>query len=370
MTVSGESTQGAPRPYSLVAELTHRCPLACAYCSNPLEREPEPELSRAAWQTAFEQAEALGVVQLHLSGGEPLLRADLEELVECARGLRLYSHLVTSGLPLERKRLARLVEAGLDAIQVSIQSLDATRAKAVCGRAALDAKLQVAAWAGELRLPLTLNCVLHRQNLEEVPALLELAESLGAERLELANAQYLGWALVNRDALLPTASQLMEARELVARARERLRGKMEVLFVTPDYFTGRPRACMDGWGRRTLVVTPTGRVLPCQAAASLPGLEFWSVADRSLSEVWSHSPGLSAFRGEDWMREPCKTCPERARDFGGCRCQAFALTGDAAEPDPACHRVPSHGLVRRHRQRPGSGLLPPFALRRMRGRPR
>jgi len=336
----------APRPYTLVAELTYRCPLRCVYCSNPLEYARHGDgLATGDWLRVFREAEDLGVVTLNLTGGEPLVRDDLEALVEGARRLDLYTNLITSGIPLTRARLARLRALGLDAVQVSIQDVTAEASDRIAGLRAFERKLEVARWVKELGLPLTLNTVLHRDNLDHVPEVIALAERLAADRLELANTQYVAWALVNRRALLPTRAQLARAREAAAAARRRLRGRMEVLFVTPDYYAEFPKACMDGWARRFIVVTPDGLALPCHAAHTIPGLHFDNVNDRPLGAIWRDSAGFNAFRGEGWMPEPCRACPRRARDFGGCRCQAFHLTGDAAATDPACSLAPAHGLI-------------------------
>jgi len=336
----------APRPYTLVAELTYRCPLACGYCSNPFELARHgPELDTKTWQRVIAEAAALGVLQVNLTGGEPLVRADLEALVASAHGAEAYVNLITSGIPSDPARLGQLAKAGLDSVQLSVQDTDAGGAAWIAGRDDLASKLEIAAAARSLGLPLTLNVVLHRGNIARVPELVALAERVGAERLELANTQYLGWALANREALLPSRAALARARAQAADARERLRGRMEILFVHPDYQADRPRACMDGWARRYVVVTPDGVALPCHQAASISGLAFENVRDRSLAEIWTDSPGFRAFRGEDWMPVPCRTCDERGRDFGGCRCQAFALTGDAATTDPACALAPRHDLV-------------------------
>jgi pyrroloquinoline quinone biosynthesis protein E len=334
------------RPYTLVAELTYRCPLRCVYCSNPLDFDRQrEELDTATWLRVLGEAEELGVVQLNLTGGEPLVRDDLEALVERARRLDLYTNLITSGVPLRRERLARLRELGLDNVQVSLQYTEAARSDRIAGHRAFDRKLMVMQWVKELGFPLTLNVVLHRENLDRVEAVIALAERLGADRLELANTQYLGWALPNRAALLPTRAQLAHARAVAAGARDRLRGRMEVLFVTPDYYTDLPKACMDGWGRRFIVLSPTGLALPCHAAHSIPGLTFESVTVRSLADIWTHSAGFGAFRGEDWMPEPCRSCDRRTIDFGGCRCQAYHLTGSAAATDPTCKLSPDHALI-------------------------
>jgi pyrroloquinoline quinone biosynthesis protein E len=287
------------------------------------------------------------VVQLHLTGGEPLLYPELERLVAAARELGLYTQLVTSGVPLEQTRLAALRAAGLDAVQLSFQAADAKANDQLAGRAVFAQKLAVARWIKELGFPLTINVVLHRQNLDQVADLVALSETLGADRLELANTQYLGWALLHREALLPTRGQLERAKA----ARARLRGQMELLFVTPDYYADAPRACMEGWARRYLVISPDGRVLPCQAAHDLPGLLFERVGDRPLGEIWEHSEALRRFRGEDALPETCKGCERRQIDFGGCRCQAFYLTGDLSAVDPACRLSPSHGLIEAARAR-------------------
>lgn len=334
------------RPYTLVAELTYRCPLRCVYCSNPLDyARHRDEVDTAGWLRVLREAESLGIVQVNLSGGEPLVRDDLEALVAESQRLELYTNLITSGIPVTRDRLARLRDLGLDNVQISIQDVSAAPSDRIAGRRSFDRKLEVARWVKALGLPLTLNTVLHRENLDRVPEVIALAEALDADRLELANTQYLGWALLNRRALLPTREQLTRARAVAADARQRLKGRMEVLFVTPDYYVEFPKACMDGWGRRFLVVSPDGLVLPCHVAHTLPGLAWESVRDRPLVEIWRDSPAFNAFRGEAWMAEPCRSCDRRATDFGGCRCQAFHLTGNAAATDPACSLAPSHAVI-------------------------
>jgi pyrroloquinoline quinone biosynthesis protein E len=336
----------APRPYTLVAELTYRCPLRCVYCSNPLDYASHQDaLSTADWLRVFREAEGLGVVQLNLTGGEPLIRDDLETLVEGARALDLYTNLITSGIPCTRERLARLRAGGLDNVQVSIQDVRAPESDRIAGLRSFERKLEVARLVKELGFPLTVNVVLHRENLDRVPEIIALAESLHADRLELANTQYLGWALTNRRALLPTREQLDRAREAARAARDRLRGSMELLFVMPDYYAEFPKSCMDGWGRRFIVVSPDGLALPCHAAHTLPGLAFDRVQDRSLEEIWHHSDAFNAYRGEAWMPEPCRSCDRRAADFGGCRCQAFHLTGTATATDPVCSLAPDHELI-------------------------
>ncbi|MCW5831235.1 MAG: pyrroloquinoline quinone biosynthesis protein PqqE [Labilithrix sp.] len=342
----------APRPYTLIAELTYRCPLRCPYCSNPTDLAAhDGELGTDEWTRVLGEAEALGVVQVHFTGGEPLARKDLEALVTRARELELYSNLVTSGVPLTKQRLAGLVERGLDHVQVSVQSARPDRADAIAGYAAHPQKIQVMRWVTELGLPLTMNVVLHRANLDEIDELVALAEDVGASRLELANTQYVAWALSNRDALLPTRAQLEAAGERAAKHKARLQGRMDVLFVKPDYFGTTPKACMDGWARRFIHMVPDGRVLPCHAATSITPLRFDSVKDRALADIWTSSEALLAYRGEAWMPEPCKSCERRTIDFGGCRCQAFALTGDASATDPACQLAPQHALVEAARSR-------------------
>jgi pyrroloquinoline quinone biosynthesis protein E len=358
----------SPRPYTLVAELTYRCPLRCVYCSNPLDYgRHDRELDTETWIRVLREAEDLGVVQVNLTGGEPLVRDDLEALIAEARRLDLYTNLITSGIPLRRERLARFRELGLDNVQVSIQDTVAASSDRIAGLRSFDRKLAVAGWVKELGFPLTLNTVLHRENLDRVDEVVALAERLGADRLELANAQYLGWALPNRAALLPTREQLERGRAVAADARRRLRGKMEVLFVTPDYYTDVPKACMDGWARRFMVVSPDGLALPCHAAHTLPGLTFDSVTERSLGDIWRDSSGFQAFRGEDWMLEPCRSCDRRAIDFGGCRCQAFHLTGNAAAADPVCRLSTDHGLIQEARAKAERGEPSIFVYRNARG---
>ena len=352
------------RLYTLIAELTYLCPLRCVYCSNPTNLAAHPDrLSTADWLRVFAQAAELGALQLNLSGGEPLLRRDLEELVAGAHALDFYSNLITSGLPLTRERLLRLKQAGLSSVQVSLQDSVAGESDRIAGRESFEQKLEVARWVKELDLPLTLNVVLHRQNLARISEIIALAESLRVDRLELANTQYLAWALENRRALLPSGAELDRAREVAKAAKERLKGKIEVLFVLPDYYSDRPKACMSGWGKRYLLVTPDGLALPCHLAHTLPGLSFDNVQEHSIDEIWHHSAGFAAFRGEAWMPEPCKSCDRREIDFGGCRCQAFQLTGNAANTDPACGLSPDHALITEARVAAQEPALIPLGLR-------
>jgi pyrroloquinoline quinone biosynthesis protein E len=335
-----------PRPYTLIAELTYRCPLKCPYCSNPLDLDRHAtEISADAWGKIFDEAAALGAVQLHLTGGEPLARSDLEAIAARARAAAFYTNLVTSGVPLDRARLARLRDAGVDAVQVSLQDTDAASADAIAGYAGHAQKLEVLGWVKELGLPLTLNMVMHRKNLDRAADLVALAERFRADRLELANVQFLGWALENREALMPERAQLERALAVASEAKVRLAGKMEVLFVKPDYFGQFAKACMDGWGRRFVHVMADGSVSPCHAAHTIPGLALDKATERPLADIWASSDAFTRFRGQAWMPEPCRSCERRAIDFGGCRCQALALTGDAARTDPACTRAPDHPVV-------------------------
>ena len=336
-----------PPPLNLIAELTYRCPLQCPYCSNPLDfRERRESLDADDWGRIFEQAAALGVVHVGLTGGEPSTRSDLEAITERAVAADLYPHLVTAARPLTEARLDDLAARGLRSVQVSIQAADAVLSDRIAGTPSFPAKLAIARHTVELGLSLTLNCVLHRENLHQVPDLIELALSLGADRLELANTQVHAWALRNRAALMPSREQLERASAAVAAARARAEaGGLSVLFVLPDYHAGRPKPCMGGWGRLALVIDPTGLVLPCHEASELPGLEFWRAPGRTLEDCWRSAPGMQAYRGTAWMPEPCRSCSERERDFGGCRCQAFRLLGDAGKTDPACSRSPDHAIV-------------------------
>jgi PqqA peptide cyclase len=334
-------------PLGLLAELTHRCPLGCPYCSNPLALDPRTEeLDAATWARVFREAAALGVLQVHLSGGEPAARRDLPEITAAAHAAGLYTNLITSAVGLTPKSLAALRDAGLDHVQISIQDSESASADHIAGyRGAFARKRAIAAEVVRLKLPLTVNAVVHRANIDRIPDLVELAVALGAGRVEIAHVQYYGWALKNRALLMPTPDQVDRAVRQVEELRSRHHGRIVIDAVVPDYYARYPKACVGGWGRRSLNITPAGRVLPCHAAESIPGLEFWSVRDHALADIWHSSPAFSAFRGTDWMREPCRSCPRREVDFGGCRCQAFLLTGDAHTADPVCHLSPDHGLV-------------------------
>jgi len=334
-------------PIGLLAELTHRCPLGCPYCSNPIELESrDGELSTAEWQRVFSEAAALGIHQVHLSGGEPASRRDLVEIVAHCAALGLYTNLITSGIGLTPRLTGALSEAGLDHVQLSIQDTDEVTADAIAGCAgASRRKAEVAAEVIRAGLPLTINAVLHRANIAHAGDLVERAIALGARRVEIAHTQYYGWAKSNRASLMPSREGAMAAIAKVERLKRIHAGTIVVDHVIPDYHATYPKACMGGWGRRTMNVTPQGKVLPCHAAETIPRLEFPSVHDASLGEIWAASPAFDAFRGTSWMQEPCLSCPRKTMDFGGCRCQALALTGDARNADPVCHLSPHHRVV-------------------------
>jgi pyrroloquinoline quinone biosynthesis protein E len=333
------------KPFGLLAELTYDCPLHCPYCSNPLNLgDYREELTTQQWQRIVAEARDLGVLQLHLSGGEPLQRRDLVDIVRFANEQGLYTNLITSGLGLSSRRAELLRAAGLDHVQISIQADERVLSDRIAGTPSFERKLAAARLVKKLDWPLTLNVVLHRHNIDRIGRILDLAEELEADRIELANTQYYGWAQYNRDALLPSRAQLARAEAVVRAAGERLRGRMEVIYVIPDYYSRYPKPCMGGWGRRQLTVVPNGDVLPCPTAHTLP-LPRASVREHSLAWIWECSPLFQRFRGTDWMPEPCRTCVRRDLDFGGCRCQAFQLTGDAARTDPVCHLSPDHEVV-------------------------
>ena len=337
----------AAPPLALLAEITHRCPMRCVYCSNPLELEGRSaELPTATWARVLDEAAALGCLQVHFSGGEPLARADLPELVAHAAAAGLYANLITSGVMLDAPLAAILVEAGLEHVQISFQDVDAAAGERIGGLQGAHArKLAAARCVTDAGLALTVNAVIHRHNAERVEAMIGLALELGAGRIEVAHVQYYGWGLKNRAALLPSRAQLEQTTAVVAAARERLRGRLVIDYVIPDYWARLPKACMGGWGQRFILVDPAGRALPCHAATTIPGMAFESVRDQPLAEIWEHSAAFRRFRGTGWMPEPCASCERRELDWGGCRCQALALTGDAAATDPVCGRSPLHAAV-------------------------
>ncbi|MBZ5547907.1 MAG: pyrroloquinoline quinone biosynthesis protein PqqE [Acidobacteriia bacterium] len=335
-------------PLALIAEITHRCPLHCVYCSNPLElAAASSELKTEDWRCVFAEAAKMGILHLHLTGGEPLARTDLEELIASAHQARLYTNLITSGVGLSRERLARLVQAGLDHIQLSFQDSHPDRADWIAGTKSHAHKVELAGWIREHRIAFTANLVVHRQNLDDLEATLKFLETLRPDRIEIAHTQYYGWALENRAALMPTAAQLEKALAVVAAAEVRLKGSVRIDSVVPDYHAQFPKACMGGWGRRLMLINPAGQALPCHAAGVIPGLVFDNVKERSLQSIWNESAAFQKFRSESWMQEPCRTCERRTEDFGGCRCQAFLLAGDAAATDPVCSLSPRHDSVLR-----------------------
>ena len=334
-------------PLGLLAELTHRCPLGCPYCSNPLALDArDNELDASTWARVFGEAAALGILQVHLSGGEPGARRDLVEIMAAAHAAGLYTNLITSAVGITAQTLDRLADAGLDHVQISIQDSDPSSADHIAGYdGAFARKRALAAEVVRLKILLTVNVVVHRANIDRIADIVALALALGASRVEIAHAQYYGWALRNRAALMPSAAQVKRAAATVEELRHRHHGEIVIDAVVPDYHARLPKPCVGGWGRRSLNVTPAGRVLPCHAAESIPGLEFWSVRDHSLADIWKNSPAFNAFRGTEWMQGPCRSCARRDIDFGGCRCQAFALTGDARATDPVCHLAPTHDAV-------------------------
>jgi PqqA peptide cyclase len=336
----------APRPYALLAEITYRCPLHCPYCSNPTRVRDDGELTTDEWMRVIREAAALGVLQIGFSGGEPLVRRDLPELVRAAREANLYTNLITSGIGLDDDRVGALRDAGLDSVQLSFQSDSTDLADEIAGARAHQRKLDGAAKIRAAGIPLSLNFVIHRRNIDRLPQMIELAESLSAERVELANVQFYGWAFLNRAALLPTREQVVRAREIATAAKARLVGKIDIFYVLPDYYETRPKPCLAGWGQRYLTVNAIGEVLPCPTASSaIPDLCFENVRTRELDWIWRESESFNRFRGTEWMPDPCRSCPQREIDFGGCRCQAALLTGNAANTDPVCDLSPNRASV-------------------------
>jgi pyrroloquinoline quinone biosynthesis protein E len=352
----------------LIAEITHRCPLQCAYCANPLQLVAQSdELSTAHWQRVIDQAAAIGVLQFHFSGGEPMARKDLSQLVAHAARAGLYTNLITSGVLLTDAAMTELLDAGIDHIQLSFQEANAAAADIFGGYKGGHAKkLEAAQRVRAAGLALTLNFVVHRQNIDSLPEMLSLGEALDADRIEIAHAQYYGWALKNRTALLPTRPQLEAANALVAAAGEKFQGRIAIDYVVPDYYAERPKACMGGWGNRFIHLTPEGKALPCHAAETIPDMTFVSVREADLASIWNRDPAFARFRGTDWMPQPCRSCDRREIDWGGCRCQALALVGDAAAVDPACAKTPSHAILEALVAQPVADL-PPLVPRRMKG---
>ena len=333
-------------PLALIAEVTHRCPLHCVYCSNPMQLAgTQSELSTAEWTSVFQQAGKLGMLHAHFTGGEPLARNDLTELIAAARTAGLYTNLITSGIGLNEQRLKSLVDAGLDHIQISFQDSREGAANWIAGAKAHAHKIELSREIRKHKIAFTVNLVVHRQNLDHLEEMIAFIEQLNPERMEIAHTQYYGWALANRAALMPTRAQLEKAVAIIADAEKRLAGRIRIDSVVPDYYATYPKACMGGWGRRLMLINPSGKVLPCHAAEVLPGLSFENVREKTLAWIWQESSSFQRFRGEDWMPEPCRSCDRRTEDFGGCRCQAFLLTGDAMVTDPACSLAPAHSIV-------------------------
>ena len=356
-------------PMGLLAELTHKCPLQCPYCSNPLEMDkPNSELSTADWQRVFREAAALGILQLHLSGGEPTARKDLVELVKTASEVGMYSNLITAGVLLTKDSLKALADAGLDHLQLSIQDVDEKNAERISAyKGGLAKKRELCGWVRELGMPLTVNAPIHRANIENLPNIIEFAVEMDAGRLEVAHVQYYAWALKNRAALMPTKAQVMKSVEIVDAARAKYKGVMVFDFVVPDYYASRPKPCMGGWGRGSMNITPAGKVLPCHAAESIPGLEFDNVRTKSLSDIWLTGQAFQKYRGTEWMKEPCRTCDRREIDWGGCRCQAMMMTGDPTNVDPACGLSPRHAEFVALANVESDATAPAFVYRRLAG---
>ncbi|MCS3848050.1 pyrroloquinoline quinone biosynthesis protein PqqE [Xanthomonas campestris] len=355
-----------PPPLSVLLELTHRCPLACPYCSNPIALAAlREEMDTAGWRSLLEQAAEMGVLQAHFSGGEPMLRKDLPELVAHARALGLYSNLITSGVAGGEPMLDQLQAAGLEHVQLSVQDVDPAGADHIAGyRNSLSKKRAFAAAVRARGLPLTLNAVIHRHNAERVPGMIALALEWGAERIEVAHTQYYGWGLRNRAALMPSREQLAATIVAVETARRSLGDQLAIDFVTPDYYARQPKPCMGGWAQRFVNISPRGDVLPCHAAETIDGLQFDNLRDRSLADIWNHGEAFARFRGTAWMPEVCQGCPKREIDWGGCRCQALALAGDAATLDPVCERSPAHAGIRATAEREAASPAPDFIYRR------
>ena len=334
-------------PLAVLAELTHRCPLQCPYCSNPLELERNnAELTTGEWKRVLSELAEIGVLQIHFSGGEPTARKDLAELIRHATDVGLYTNLITSAVLLTKEKLIALVDAGLCHIQISFQGSEQGIADRVAGlKDAHAKKIEAAGWARELGLPLTVNAVMHRQNLSQLPDIIQMAVDLDADRLEVANVQYYGWALKNRAALMPTMEQIEQTSRIVEEAEGRLKGILAIDYVVPDYYALRPKKCMGGWGRQFFNISPSGKILPCHAAETITGLVFESVRDHPIAWIWQNSEAFNRYRGTGWMPQPCQSCEFREVDYGGCRCQAFALTGNAANTDPACALSPLHEQI-------------------------
>ena len=347
MLNNGVAAQSTPKPLWLLAEVTYRCPLHCAFCYNPTDyvSHTQNELTTDEWIRALQEARKMGALQLGISGGEPLLRDDIEEIVAEAGSLGYYSNLITSGVGLTEKRIAEFKRGGLDHIQLSMHDITKEINNFITDTNTFELKKKVAAMIKDYGYPMVLNVVIHRYNIEHIGEILEMAEALGAEYVELANTQYYGWSLINRAQLMPTREQLEKAEAVTNKFRERVGNKMRVFFVVPDYYSDRPKKCMNGWGEVFMIVTANGTVLPCHSARVLPNMTFPNVRENGLEWAWTESPAFNKYRGDSWMKEPCRTCPEKEKDLGGCRCQAFLLTGDAESADPVCSLSPNHNVI-------------------------
>ena len=354
MATAGSISDITGQPLWLLAELTYRCPLQCPYCSNPIDiARYDEELDTDAWIRVLREARALGAMQLGLSGGEPLVRRDLETLISEAHTLGYYSNLITSGVGMDAERVARFKEAGLDHIQISFQASEADLNNYLGGTDSFQHKLDMAHAVKAQGYPMVLNIVMHRQNIDQIEDILRMTIDLKADFVELASTQYYGWSKLNVDTLLPTRDQLERAEAIAHDYQARMKDRMKILYVVPDYYENRPKACMNGWGSIFLTIAPDGTALPCHAASQLPGLEFPNVREHSIESIWSSSDAFNRFRGDDWMQEPCRSCPEKTKDFGGCRCQAYMMTGDASLADPVCDKSPHHAELVRDVERIG-----------------
>ena len=344
--MAGSNKINSTPPRWLLAELTYACPLQCPYCSNPIDyANYQSELSTEDWKRVLSQARKMGAVQLGFSGGEPLTRKDLVELVKHARELGYYTNLITSGYGLTEEKIIQLKEAGLDHIQVSIQASTQELNDHIAGTTSFEHKKTVAHLVKKHGYPMVLCVVIHRENIHQMAQILDMAEELGADYLELANTQYYGWAHANRDLLLPTKEQFEQAEQIAQAFKEKVAGKMKIYYVVPDFYEDRPKACMNGWATTFLTIAPDGVALPCHSARELPGLNCPNVNDYSIEEIWQESKAFNFFRGSDWMKEPCRSCDEKSKDFGGCRCQAYLLTGDMYAADPVCSKSPDHAVI-------------------------
>lgn len=344
--MSGSNSNNIAPPFWLLAEVTYACPLQCPYCSNPLDfAKYKDELSTQDWIRVMQEAREMGATQIGFSGGEPLARQDLEALIAEARSLGFYTNLITSGIGLTEKRIASFKAAGLDHIQISFQDSQEDLNNLIAGTDAFSKKLEMARAVKAHGYPMVLCFVLHRANIDHVASVLDLAIELQADYVELATTQYYGWALHNRDQLLPSREQLERAEAIAHQYQDAQKGNMEIYYVVPDYYENRPKPCMNGWGKVFLTITPDGKALPCHAARDLPGLTFPDVREHSISSIWNDSSCFNEFRGYGWMKEPCRSCDEKEKDFGGCRCQAYLLTGDARNADPVCDKSPHHSVI-------------------------